>query len=158
MQAGDLLAGGWNQTGSQLTFSITPSMQPYLNERAPVRLCIVSFNQTVDPSAYLLLGISVQTPVVTLSDWDTVKRYLGVWSHLGTNDVVKNERDSSDRGDIDFFSYDAECSFRGQNACKMSSHYVLNYNRSTKIQKPLTKKIRSEYWGFIRMQCGRPSV
>lgn len=33
----------------------------------------------------------------------------------GTNDVVKNERDSSDRGDTDLFSYDAECSFRVQN-------------------------------------------
>lgn len=109
-------------------------MQPYLNERAAVGLCIVTFNQTVDPSDYLLLDISV--PVVTLSDWDTVKRYLGVWSHLGTNDVVKNARDSSDGGDFDFFSYDAECSFRVQNACKMSSHYVLNYNRSKKIQKP----------------------
>lgn len=87
-------------------------------------LCFATFNQTVDPSDYLLLGISVRTPLATLSDWDTVKRYLGVWSHLGTNDVVKNERDSSDRGDIDFLSYDAECSFRVQNGYKMSSHYV----------------------------------
>lgn len=64
-------------TVSHLTFSIRPGMQPYLNKRAPVGLCIVIFNQTVDPSDYLLLGISVRT-TVTLSDWDTVKRYLGV--------------------------------------------------------------------------------
>lgn len=40
-----------------------------LDERAPVGLCIVSFDQTVDPSGYLLLDISVRTTrVATLSD------------------------------------------------------------------------------------------
>lgn len=79
-------------------------MQPYLNERAPkpismraAGICIAPFMQTVDPSNYLLLDI-FRTPPVTL--WFTYS--LGVWSHLGSNDVVKNERDSSDRGDIGF--------------------------------------------------------
>lgn len=60
------------------------------------------------------------TPPVSLS----FTYNLGVWSHLGSNGVVKNKRD---RGDIGFVLCGAECSFCEINGCKMQpDHVVIN--------------------------------